>query len=341
MTDMDSINTKAVTTSMNGEHLPPIPAITRQRTSTDTLHDTSDSGKAHEHAHTSQAPWLARVPVSVLGVFPGFASQALLFKNIGNTTWMDVPKLPVIILWFLAIAIASCAMLVYLCKAYRYPRIVKWELAHPLRHNDFFLLLIGTYITCLAFPQEYLGKPNMQVPFWILGALHLVGCYVVYGDWWVPEHRNERGMSYRDAEPSYLFTLVTWFLAATLGADAGYLELARALFWIGTFYWMILYVSLWQNIARALAHMSSSGTTPQLFLTMAPSAVACIAWAHMGRAAKALNPSTPSIVEQTAGNSGAGDVFDAVGRFFFFNSAAAAILVITRFWRSYRTAIVR
>ncbi|TPX72145.1 hypothetical protein SpCBS45565_g00652 [Spizellomyces sp. 'palustris'] len=275
----------------------------------------------------SRPPWLARIPVTSVGVIPGLAAQSLLFKYLASLPWVHLSDTIHVVLWFISLVVSSVAAIVYALKALRYPRICSWELYHPLRHNDFFLFLIGAFLMTLAYPESFLGHANFEIPFCILTILHLIGCLFVYGGWMSSMQKPKLGISYRDAEPSYLFTLVPWFLSSSLGALIGWVEVATFLFYVGSFYWIVMYVSLWQNFSMAREHLETSGAVPQVFLTVAPSAIASLAWVNISRATLSDMP------------SGTTDYLGHIGRFFLFNSLAAGVLIVPTLWRAYLRTI--
>ncbi|KAJ3050179.1 hypothetical protein HK097_008845 [Rhizophlyctis rosea] len=277
------------------------------------IHITSSQSETPQKISKSH---LAHLQCSEFGILPALASHSLLFKTLSANTWTNVPPILNLIFWFIAIAGGTVALVAYWLKIWKYPKVVKWEMLHPLRHNDYYLILIGLFLMVLAYPSHYFGQPTLEPIWWILTAMQLGLSAYVYGE---RLHQvdeiggNQYG--YRNVYPSYLFTLVGWFLSTSLGADANQNELSLWVFLIGSFYWILLYVSLYQNLGRARASMYHTKTGPLLFLIMAPSAVATIAWSKVQGGFKG------------DGSDGT-DNFGLIGRFYFFNSIAAVVLVL-------------
>ncbi|KAJ3042488.1 hypothetical protein HDV00_007259 [Rhizophlyctis rosea] len=312
---------------------------------------------------------LAHLQCGEFGILPALASHSLLFKQLAANSWTGVPQWLNLVFWFIALAGGIVALIAYSLKVWRYPRVVKWEMLHPLRHNDYYLILIGLFLMTLAYPAHYFGQPKLTPIWFILTILQILLSYYVYGDrlaqtdnphdpdaspsygeyvagggGWdggrragggreegggrragVERRRGGRGAGEKrehadwqcflvNVYPSYLFTLVGWFLSTSLGADANQPELSLWMFAIGSFYYLLLYISLYQNLGRARKSMSESKTGPLLFLIMAPSAVAAVAWSKL-------------TVDYDALKGQGTDAFGVVGRFFFCNSVVQVVLV--------------
>ncbi|KAK3139669.1 hypothetical protein QOZ80_5AG0387460 [Eleusine coracana subsp. coracana] len=224
-------------------------------------------------------PFLLRFPISAFGICMGISSQAILWKKIATsvpTTFLHVTTKVNVLLWCISVVLTCAVSATYACKMVFFFEAVRREYYHPIRVNFFF----GPWITLLYLT---VGMPHSiastaALPHWLWYALmtpfFLLGLKI-YGQWM---SGGQRRLS-KVANPSNHLTVLGAFVGAQLGATMGLREGPIFFFAIGLAHYLVLFVTLYQQLPTN--ETMPKELHPVFFLFVAGPSVSCMAWAKI------------------------------------------------------------
>ncbi|GAQ78266.1 S-type anion channel [Klebsormidium nitens] len=203
-------------------------------------------GETTALAQDERWPLLLRIPVTTFGICMGLGSQTVLWKNLAQAHSMQWANIPVEIsegLWYFSAAVLFSLSLVYLLKAFLWTPYVRRESEHPVRTNFFFTPFIACLFLGIGLPPRFSHKPPYAlflVPMIPLTLLMIRR----YGNWMTGS--NER-LS-KVANPTSFLSIIPSFVGASLAVSCGWREPAVAFFAVGFTHWVVVFITLYQQL---------------------------------------------------------------------------------------------
>eukprot|EP00118_Oscarella_pearsei_P017394 m.171741 g.171741 ORF g.171741 m.171741 type:complete len:492 (+) comp39074_c0_seq2:98-1573(+) len=279
-------------------------------------------------------PFLLRFKVVIFGASIGIAGQAGLWKTLSHEKSTKPYGFPTFInetLWIVGIVTLLFSTICYCLKLRFWPGAVYREFFHPVRVNFFAAPFVAALLLLLATPEKWilgsredsnftsnltanktfvgfaesnslsLNHTYMKVLFFVvMTPLFMLELYL-YGSWM---HSQKRSL--RSGNPTYQIAVIGNFIGANLAARVGLDEIGLLLFSVGSLFYLLVFISIYQAISRetshhsheaepAVSHTASSSHAPHnkfrslerflhpvLFLFVAPPAAASLAWSQVG-----------------------------------------------------------
>ncbi|XP_037472787.1 S-type anion channel SLAH2-like [Triticum dicoccoides] len=221
-------------------------------------------------------PFLLRFPISAFGMCLGVSSQAMLWKTLESepsTKFLHVHPVVNHVLWWISVALMVVVSITYLLKIVFYFEAVRREFHQPVRANFFF----APWIACL-FLVKGVPHPVWEIHhavWYVLMAPILCLDLKIYGQWM---SSDERRLS-KVANPSNHLAVVGNFVGALLGARMGLRELPIFFFAVGLAHYVVLFVTLYQQLPTNV--QLPKELHPVFFLFVAAPSVASMAWTRI------------------------------------------------------------
>ncbi|XP_042032164.1 S-type anion channel SLAH3-like [Salvia splendens] len=222
-----------------------------------------------------QWPFLLRFPISSFGICLGIGSQALMWKHLSSSaaiSFLHVSPFINMALWIMSASLTLAAAVLYALKMIFYFEAVRREYLHPVRVNFFFAPWIALLFLALGVPPS-VDEMLPSYLWYILMAPILCLELKIFGQWM---SGGERRLS-KVANPSNHICVVGNFAGALLGARLGLKEGPIFFFAVGTAHYLVLFVTLYQQLPTN--ETLPKELHPVFFLFVAAPSVASVAWA--------------------------------------------------------------
>ena len=206
------------------------------------------------------------LPLPLFASVMGLSGLAIIWKAV-EQHWGIVPVVSSVSI-VLATLVFLALLVLYACKAWRYPERVMAELRHPVRIN--FLPTISiSFILLGLLLQDWL--PSLATGLWMLGAgLQLLLTVIIVTVWL----ETERPLG--SLNPAWFIPAVGNILVPVVAAPAGYLLVAWFFMAVGLFFWGILITAVFFRLITGPA--LEPPMRPTLVVMLAPPAVGLLAW---------------------------------------------------------------
>jgi tellurite resistance protein TehA-like permease len=231
-----------------------------------------DTGSMYELDAADPGPpgsSLENVPIAIFTVALGLSGYSHTFN-----AWAvkeDINEFTIVseVLFILSLVVYALSLFVYGLKMYYHLDLVAFELSTHPRGVIVFAPMVVALLQILATPEHYETTVIKRVFFWVFLIAQLVGSLHMY-----QRYFYNNPMSLQNAHPSYMLTLVGWFLLSNLASMLGYEEPAVVCLAIG----LVMMVIVTLAVFRVMASSPESFLEePTLFLMLAPVAQAAIA----------------------------------------------------------------
>lgn len=250
-----------------------------------SMNNTSDKNN-HSQPITkpsnSKSPFLTKLHAGYFFICLSFGAQALLWKSLSEhnnesqTLWHGfnfMPSVAYLLLWCLAVFIATTLSFLYMLKCIFHFNAVKEEFSHHIGVNYMYT----PWISYLLMLQS---SPPLIVPrAYYYEYLCLAFSFVIFlldvklfGQWFTTEKRFLSVV----ANPVNLVSVIGNLVAAQIATEIGWNEFAISMFSLGMVHYLILFVTLYQRLTSS--NQFPIVLRPAYFLYFAAPSMASLAW---------------------------------------------------------------
>ena len=225
-------------------------------------------------------PEIRQLPNTAFAIPLGLGAQSSMWKALSNAPWARDHVSDVVnkMLWFASLTAAGLIAPSYLLKCLKYPKLVRFELNHPVRGKFVNLVQLLLLVLSLSCPNEYAGTEQgwRRTIFMLAFVCHILSALQEMNGWMFSPTAH---LGY--ARIPYLLTPIGWFLLCVVGQQARIevewgIDLEAMCFGIGCFTFGVASVSIIQNFhGEGKADQGSAG----LLLMVASPALAAISLA--------------------------------------------------------------
>lgn len=233
--------------------------------------------------------WIVQWDISHNAIPLAFFAFTAMWQTIGNHLMSTLPETIYIILFYVSCIIFTLTLSLFLVRVCLCPRLVAFDFHHPRLMNFFYIPVIVGSLFILTVPKATSAPDNIplfRVAFYVLGTYQVCLSLYMFGDWLFGSHPT------KFIHPLVFMQTIGYFLTSNLAARATLTDLAAAMLYIGTLFWLLVFITNFQHVSLALDKQRER-PSPPFFLFIAPPAQAAIATIMLHFA---LDPSAPAHV---------------------------------------------
>lgn len=212
---------------------------------------------------------LKHFPITMFAIVMGMGGFTIMYQKAHD--FLNFPQVLSMLFGAITTLLFVAISIVYICKFFCYPQIVKNEFSHPIKIN--FFASISISMLMLAAIYIHINEVISMI-FWYFGAiLHFIlTLYTI--SFWI-NHNQE----INNSNPAWFIPVVGNVLIPIGGADFVNHEILMYFFSVGIFFWVILLAIL---LNRIIFHNQlPEKFMPTMFILIAPPAVGLIAYVKM------------------------------------------------------------
>lgn len=239
--------------------------------------------------------WVVQWDISHTAIALAFAAFALLvmtvhsrfrFSNVDSDGGQGVilPKEVWYTAWFIGLTVAALNAVLVVLRVVVDRRSVWQDLANPRLANFFFSPIIVGGVLILSTPPFMYSRTTAEVFFWLFSVAQTSLAAYLLGTWMC----NAEKSATRSIHPLFFMQVIGFFILSSLGSTLRYVSLARFLFSVGALFWVLVFATVFQNMATVMCEKTEQ-LQPSIVLMIAPpaqAAISCVLLSHVERAAE-------------------------------------------------------
>ncbi|XP_014509197.1 S-type anion channel SLAH4 [Vigna radiata var. radiata] len=246
----------------------------------DSMNNTNPTEITKPSSH-SRLPILTKIHVGYFFICLSFGAQALLWKSLSkhnqdsNSLWHGfnfMPSFAFLLLWCVALFVATTLSLLYVLKCIFHFDVVKEEFSHYIGVNCMY----APWISWLLMLQS---APMILHTNCYYRALCLAFSFVIlfidiklYGQWFTTKRRFLSIV----ANPTSQVSVIGNLVSARVIAEIGWKEIAVVMFSIGSVFYLVIFITLYQR--QKNGNQFPTVLRPAYFLFFAAPSMASLTW---------------------------------------------------------------
>ncbi|XP_058728091.1 S-type anion channel SLAH4-like isoform X1 [Vicia villosa] len=262
-----------VCASMNNHH-------TSAKSSDDSI--SISNPKTKPSSHSESPPFLTKIHAGYFFISLSFGAQALLWKSLSEhnnesqTLWHGfnlMPSVAYLLLWCLAVVIATILSFLYMLKCILHFNAVKDEFSHHIGVNYMYTPWISYLLMLQSSPPSIVPR-TCYYEFLCLSFSFVIFLLDVklFGQWFTTKKRFLSVV----ANPVNLVSVIGNLVAAQVATEIGWNECALSMFSLGMVHYLVLFVTLYQRLTSN--NQFPIVLRPAYFLYFAAPSMASLAW---------------------------------------------------------------
>ncbi len=209
---------------------------------------------------------LEHMPIQLFAIIMGLSGFAIMFAKayhlLGIPYWIYSTILFIDAILFLIIFTA------YVFKLLIYPNAVYKEFIHPIKSSFMAAISISFLLLSIAF---YDYAPTVSILLWYIGTpLQLVFTLIIIRYW------IHNDLKIVHSNPAWFIPIVGNVLVPVVGVDAAPMSVSLFFFFVGMFFWLILFTIMMNRII--FHHQLAKKLIPTFFIFIAPPAVGFVSY---------------------------------------------------------------
>ncbi|CAK8564405.1 unnamed protein product [Lathyrus sativus] len=247
-------------------------------------HHTSakNSDDSISNPKTKPSPFLTKIHAGYFFICLSFGAQALLWKSLSEhnnesqTLWHGfnlMPSVAYLLLWCLAVFVATILSFLYMLKCILHFNAVKDEFSHHIGVNYMYTPWISYLLMLQSSPSSIVPR-TCYYDFLCLAFSFVIFLLDVklFGQWFTTEKRFLSVV----ANPVNLVSVIGNLVAAQVATEIGWNECAISMFSLGMVHYLVLFVTLYQRLTSN--NQFPIVLRPAYFLYFAAPSMASLAW---------------------------------------------------------------
>jgi len=229
----------------------------------------------------SRLPILTKIHVGYFFICLSFGAQALLWKSLSKhnkdsySLWHGfnfMPSFAFLLLWCVALFIATTLSLLYVLKCIFHFDMVKEEFSHYIGVNCMYAPWISWLLMLQSAPMILHTTPCYRALCLAFSFMILVIDVKLYGQWFTTKRRFLSIV----ANPTSQVSVIGNLVSARVIAEIGWKESAVVMFSIGSVFYLVIFITLYQR--QKSGNQFPTVLRPAYFLFFAAPSMASLAW---------------------------------------------------------------
>jgi len=206
------------------------------------------------------------MPIQLFAIIMGLSGFAIMYAKAYHL--LDMPY------WIYAtvLAIDTVLFLViftfYMFKILLHTEAVKKEFYHPIKSSFMAAVSISFLLLSIAY---YDFAPTVSILLWYIGTPLQLAFTLIIINYWI--HND---LDVLHSNPAWFIPIVGNVLVPVIGVDAAPIYVSLFFFWLGMFFWIVLFTIMLYRII--FHHPLAKKLIPTFFIFIAPPAVGFISY---------------------------------------------------------------
>ncbi|KAH7569455.1 hypothetical protein ACOSP7_012864 [Xanthoceras sorbifolium] len=227
---------------------------------------------------------LTRLHAGYFRISLSLGGQALLlkilseYKRDSQAVWHAhsvLPSAAFLLLWWLAVVTQASLSLLYALKCFHHFHMVKAEFLHHVGVNYLYAPWISFLLLLQSAPVIASTTVSYLVLCWVFAIPVVFLDIKIYGQWFTTEKRFLSLF----ANPTSQISVIANFVVARAAAQMGWKETAVCMFSLGMVHYLVLFITLYQQLSGS--NRFPSILRPTFFLFFAAPSMGSLAWSSI------------------------------------------------------------